>query len=243
MLIQGVLAHCSGGASTSAWYTMLVEIIAHRGASRERTENTLDAFLRAVELGAHAIELDVHATLDGHVVVHHDPVFGAAATPVARVTLADIEAFNADGAVRIPTLREVLEQVDSRIHLYVEVKGKGISHLVADLLAPHAGRCSIHSFDHRVSLQVRQRWPDLATGILSSSYVMDPVASLRAAGARDYWQHRELVDADLVRAVHRADGRLICWTENDPHEMRALVDMGVDGICTDVPDVALSALG
>lgn len=243
MLIQGDWAHCSDSASTSAWNTMLVEIIAHRGASRERTENTLDAFLRAVELGAHAIELDVHATLDGHVVVHHDPVFGAGATPIARVTLAELAAFNADAPFRIPTLGEVLEQVDPLVHLYVEVKGKGISHLVAGQLAPYAGRCSIHSFDHRVSLQVRERWPQLATGILSSSYVIEPDASLRAARARDYWQHRELVDADLVRAVHRAGGRVICWTENDPQAMRALVDIGVDGICTDVPDVALSALG
>ena len=72
--------------------------------------------------------------------------------------------------------------------------------------------------------------------------MIDPAASLHAAGARDYWQHRELVDAALVRAIHGAGGRVICWTENDPSAMRRLTEMGVDGICTDVPDVAIATL-
>src|ERR671916_1175095 len=89
--------------------------IAHRGAPREHPENTLPAFARALELNADGIELDVHATRDGVVVVHHDPVPRAtpddprlAGRPIADLTYAEVEQFSVAPGVPIPTLADVL---------------------------------------------------------------------------------------------------------------------------------------
>jgi glycerophosphoryl diester phosphodiesterase len=79
-------------------------------------------------------------------------------------------------------------------------------------------------------------------GLLSDSYLLDTAAALRAADARDWWPHWRLVDAALVAAVHGAGGRVIAWTVNDPDAARRLAALGVDGICTDVPDVVGPAI-
>jgi glycerophosphoryl diester phosphodiesterase len=75
--------------------------------------------------------------------------------------------------------------------------------------------------------------PGIQTGILTSSYLLDPVAALRSAGARDYWQSEELVDQSLVDRIHEAGGRVIVWTVNDATTAEALRTVGVDGICSD----------
>jgi glycerophosphoryl diester phosphodiesterase len=78
--------------------------------------------------------------------------------------------------------------------------------------------------------------------VLSASYLVDTVAAMRAADARDLWQHWSMVDAALVDAVHAAGGRVLVWTVNDAALARDLAAAGVDGICTDLPAEILAAL-
>lgn len=226
------------------------ELIAHRGAKREFRENTLPAFLRAVEQGADGLELDVHATADGVVVVHHDPVLGAAMSdpayagrPLNAVSAAELraEAYS-DGTV-VPTLAEVLAAVPAHVTIYVEVKAPGIEAAVARVIAPHASRVAVHAFDHRIPRAIAGAVPGVPAGILQASYLIDAPAALAAADARDLWQQWELVDAPLVRAVHAAGGRVIAWTANDPDAIRQLAEWGVDGLCCDDLRVARAALG
>jgi glycerophosphoryl diester phosphodiesterase len=89
---------------------------------------------------------------------------------------------------------------------------------------------------------VQRAQPRLPVGILTDSYLVDPVHALRAAGARDYWPHRLMVDAALVAAIHDAGGRVIVWTVNDPADARRLAALGVDGLCSDVPGDLRTAL-
>lgn len=206
------------------------------------------AFHEALTQGADAFELDVHATSDGIVVVHHDgdiAVEGLESQPMrdgrsltisatdytvlARVRLANGEP--------VPTLDAVLDVAAARAGVYVEVKGAGIEAQVADCLARHsATRTAVHSFDHRIPRKVsRHGGESLATGILSASYVLDFPHMIRAAGARDLWQHAALIDQALVHEVHAAGARVIAWTENAPEHAAALVQMGVTAICTDIP--------
>ena len=219
---------------------MATELIAHRGASRERRENTLPAFERALELGADGIELDTHATSDGVVVVHHDyvargesPNRALHGRPIQSLTAAEVKTFRfADGS-HIPTLAEVVELVGDRSTLYVEIKARTIeSHVIACLRGTRA-RYALHSFDHATVRRARSLAPGVQTGILTSSYLLDPVAALRSAGARDYWQSAELVDQELVDRIHEAGGRVIVWTVNDGDDAHALRATGVDGICSD----------
>jgi glycerophosphoryl diester phosphodiesterase len=216
------------------------EVIAHRGASRERRVNTLPAFARALELGVDGIELDTHATRDGVVVVHHDfaptaepPAPSLAGVPFEQLTAADVARFRfADGS-KIPTLNEVIELVGQRVTLYVELKARRIEREVVACFAGKRGRWAIHSFDHAAIRRTRSVSPRARTGVLLSSYLVEPEAALKAAYAQDYWQSGDFIDADLVERVHRATGRVIAWTVNTLERAAELAEMGVDGICTD----------
>jgi len=204
-----------------------VQIIAHRGTPRQHPENTLAGFAQALADGADAIELDVRRTADGVVVVHHDPA-SPGSLPIDTLPAAAL-------LPSIPPLATVLAQVDGRATVYVEVKQAGIEDDVVGLLTASTTPTAVHAFDHRVARRVTHLAPGIPTGVLMSSYVIDPASVLRAAGARDWWQEWPMIDAALVASIHAAGGRVIAWTVNDPEAARRLSDLGVDGICTDVP--------
>ncbi|GMV08293.1 MAG: glycerophosphoryl diester phosphodiesterase [Gemmatimonadota bacterium] len=220
-----------------------MEVIAHRGMPRQAPENTLAGFALAIEAHADGIELDVHATRDGVVVVHHDPSLprpvsapaGETGRAIASVTLAELRVAIA-GVVEVPTLEETLALVAGRATVYVEIKAAGIESLVVDCLRRYGGSCAVHSFDHRVSSRVHELNPALPTGVLSASYLLEPERALRVAGGRDFWQWWEMIDAPLVERVHHAGGRVVAWTVNAPEHVVRLEALGVDAICTDVPD-------
>ena len=218
------------------------EVIGHRGSPREFRENTLPSFARAFAAGAEGVELDVHATLDRVVVVHHDAVTNARPGDSGpRVAIAE----NALGSVqavlvaseRIPTLAEVLDAAPDASTVYVEVKASGIEQEVVATIRSSGRRCAVHSFDHRVAHRIGELAREIPTGILQTSYPIDPIRPLRDAGARDLWQQWELVDEALVTRVHESGGRVIVWTVNDPDVASRLIDWRVDGICTDTPAV------
>ena len=220
------------------------QVIAHRGASSERPENTLSAFLRALELGADAVELDVHATRDGVVVVHHDanvrmPAADGRVANVRQIrdlTLDELGTFDVGTGERVPTLAAVLDAVGSRADVYVEIKGCDIESLVVETIRRSAARarCAVHSFDHRAIKRMRALAPEIPGGILlASSVLVDPGALLASADARDFWMEWQWVDEQFVRDVHEAGGRVIAWTPWDRHDILQLASDGVDGICAD----------
>lgn len=229
---------------------MAPELIAHRGASRERRENTLPAFSRALELGADAIELDVHVSSDGVVVVHHDAVpratsagSGPAGRPFTELTAREIQGYRFQDGSRIPTLAQVIDLVGDRATLYIELKGRGIERAVLDALRGTGDRHALHSFDHAAVKRVRSLSGGMRTGILLASYLIEPERAMAAAESLDYWQSGDLVDANLVDRIHRAGGRVIVWTVNRPEDAVALAAIGVDGICTDDLAAVGAALG
>lgn len=219
------------------------EIVAHRGASRERPENTLAAFTRAVELGADAAELDVHRTADGVIVVHHDPeVAGAGA--ISSLTAARVAGLRVRGEP-IPTLAEVFAAVGDRLRLYVELKGGdtvpgALAVIATDRAAGthRVDRSAVHCFDHRLVAQAASLDRSVARGVLEVSYPVDPTAAARPMDARDLWRHRDFIDEAFVRAAHAEGRRVVAWTVNDATLMRRFAAWGVDAVCTD--DVALA---
>jgi glycerophosphoryl diester phosphodiesterase len=142
----------------------------------------------------------------------------------------------------IPTLDAVLTAAHPATTIYVEVKARGIESAVASCIAAHPSRAvAAHSFDHRIAKTVHDRL-GVPVGILTDSYLIDAPHALRSASARDFWPHREMVDAALVNSIHAAGGRVIVWTVNDAVDARRLWDLGVDGLCTDVVDELRAAL-
>ncbi len=219
------------------------DIIAHRGSSRECLENTLAAFSLALDQQADGIELDVHGSADGHLVVHHDAVLrldqggGAGGTTAIReLTLTELHAARLHGGHPVPLLDEVFDLIGSRAAVYVEVKAPRMEAALAALLNRHpAVRAAVHSFDHRIPATVRALRPGTAIGFLSDSYQIEPAGMLRPMVPDALWQYTELIDEALVTAAHARGAKVIAWTENDPVRARQLASWGVDGLCTDVP--------
>jgi glycerophosphoryl diester phosphodiesterase len=207
-----------------------VERIAHRGAKREFPENSLAAFRRAFERGADAVELDVHATHDGIVVVHHDATLGRDGPAIADLTWADLE-HRPDST--IPRLRDVLEAIPPSAIAYVEIKGLGIEKAVCEALLSVPVRCAVHSFDHATIERMREIGPQFARGVLFDGSLATLNDVLARSAARDVWPHWKLVDQALVNRVHTRGCRVIAWTVNSREDAQRLAALGVDGICSD----------
>jgi glycerophosphoryl diester phosphodiesterase len=215
------------------------ERISHRGAHQSHPENSIGAFERAIELGADGIELDVHATRDGIVVVHHDPIVHArhpqrpAHIAIADLEAVDLERFPLADGTPIPTLSRVLDTIGTRATVYVEIKASNIEALVTRCIRESGATCAVHSFDHRIVKIVKSIFPAIRTGVLEVSRQIDPVASLASASAQDLWQEVGFIDAELVDLTHSVGARVVAWTANEPNQWDALYDLGVDAICTD----------
>ena len=206
--------------------------IAHRGMPHSARENTLPSFQLALDAGADGIELDVHATADGVVVVHHDAALRDGPA-IAALTRAELRRHEAAPGVAIPTLAEVRELVRGRAMLFVEIKGVGIERYVLDALEGYEGAAAIHSFDHALIGRVARLAPATRLGILFDQEPAQIARSMAATGAFDVWPRWPLVTAALVSAVHREGGRIIPWTVNDSARARALGALGVDALCGD----------
>jgi glycerophosphoryl diester phosphodiesterase len=209
--------------------------IAHRGMPRLARENTLPSFALALQAEADGIELDVHATRDAVVVVHHD----AALTNGMRIADETLQTVRSATNAAVPTLAEVCELVGSRATLFVEIKGAGIEREVLGVLRAHSGPFAIHSFDHALVARIHALDAAVRLGVLFEEASHDVTALMAATGARDVWPHAPLVTARLTTEVHAAGGRLITWTVNTRADADRLTRLGVDGLCGD--DVRLLA--
>jgi glycerophosphoryl diester phosphodiesterase len=226
-------------------------VIAHRGASRAHPENTLAAFVGAAELGATWVELDVRRTLDEVLIVHHD-----ATLPDGRALAA-----TASGALpdQIPTLAEALDTCASHgLGVNIEIKsdprepGFDPSYRFVDaVVALVAGRAPavasaylVTSFDPACLDRVRVVDPALPTGRLAIDIrdVEHLIATTVEAGhvAVNPWD--PFVDETFMRLARAAGLAVYPWTVDDPVRQRQLIDLGVDGIITNVPDVLRGVL-
>jgi glycerophosphoryl diester phosphodiesterase len=220
-------------------------VVAHRGASAYEVENSLAAFRMARDMGADGVELDVHVTVDGVPIVHHDPV--AFARPIAAVTHGELLGFRLANGEAIPPLAEALEAVGADFEVFVEVKDLPPEHDAALLAVLDAGpdpsRYRVHSFDHRIIRRLRAVRPALPCGVLAVARPVRPLVLLDDADAEVLWQQESLLDAQLVAQVHERQRRVFAWTVDDPERMQHLLDLGVDALCSNTPDVARSVVG
>lgn len=220
-------------------------VIAHRGASRAAPENTIEAFHQARALGADWVELDVHLGLDGAVVVHHDAVLPGG-RPVASCTTADLPD-------HVPLLDAALRAC-APLGVNVEIKraaGPGdpaspdplASAVVAALARRPAGQAVlVSSFDLATIDAVRRLDPSVPTAWLVVVPGPDTLETLLRHGHGALHPHHSVVDAGLVERSHDAGVAVNVWTCDDPDRIALLAGWGVDGICTNVPDVARRVL-
>jgi glycerophosphoryl diester phosphodiesterase len=220
-------------------------VVAHRGASAYEVENSLAAVRTARDMGADGVELDVFLTSDSHPVVHHDPVAGPFV--ISRTAAGDLGQHRLANGEPIPTLAQVLTVLGADMDIFVELKAldpRDDGQLLKVLEeGPAPTRYHVHSFDHRIVRRLKDRQPALDTGVLSASYPVRPLAQLEDAGATTLWQQQKLLDVQLVEEAHRGGARVFAWTVDDPERMQQLLDLGVDALCSNTPDVARSVVG
>lgn len=213
-------------------------VIAHRGASSVELENTLAAFRAAPGQGADAVELDVHATLDGELVVHHDA--SVSGLPIAQARARDLAGVRLANGEPIPTLTQALE-VLGPLTVFVEVKEldpRWDQRLLETLDAgPNPKGYAVHSFISHVVRRLRERRPNLPTGILSDVATKNPRQTLGDSKAGTLWQERSTLDESLVSTVHALGATIIAWTVDKQADIERVVGSGVDGICTNHPEV------
>ena len=221
-------------------------------------ENTFASFERAIELGVHAIELDVHLTADGEVVVIHDPVLDRTTDGeglVGQKTLAELKRLDAGvrfapefAGERIPTLGEVLAWARGKCAIDVEIKGgpwpySGVESRVVDLIRRYemVDQTIVISFDHPTVARVKALAPEIATGTLWNCRPVDPVAVARAAGADAIMPQWPYCDAETVERAHEAELSVHPWETSEPLIFNRLIELGVDSICANYPDLVIRA--
>ena len=229
-------------------------VIGHKGAAGLAPENSLAAFRAARDVGADGVELDVRRTADGALAVHHD----AALADGRR--LLDLEASGLPQG--IATLGPALDACDGLALVNVEIKNWPLdgdfdeSLAIADaVVAALAERPTGERERYVVSCfhlptvdRVRELAPDLVTawlvGIVGSDDGAQVIAEAVDHGHRALHPHHALVTRGLVERAHAEELAVNTWTCNDPERIRWLAEgAGVDGIVTDLPDVALAVLG
>jgi glycerophosphoryl diester phosphodiesterase len=227
-------------------------VFAHRGGAAIAPENTLAAFAAAHDHGVRLLETDVRLTADGVVVVFHDGdlarVADAHAGPVEDMTLAEVREVTVGGEP-VPTLDEALAAFpDARWS--IDAKTDEVVRPLLGVLDRHDAwqRVCLGAFsDRRLSLVRRLTGHRVAT-------VAGPreIARLRVGAARTLRAGCAavparaggvtIVDAGFVRRAHALAMPVVVWTIDDPDEMHRLFDLGVDGVYTDRPDVAVDVL-
>jgi glycerophosphoryl diester phosphodiesterase len=220
-------------------------VIAHRGASAYQHENSLAAFRAALELGADGVELDVHTTLDGIAMVHHDASVGS--HRIAEVRLEELRDHKLPNGEAIPPLANALWTLGTKPLVFIELKTLPPHHdeqflqTLQDGPAPE--NYHVHSFDHRIIKRLKRLEPSLPCGVLATSYPVNPLDQLKDARATELWQVESMIDSQLIEAAHRRRYRVYAWTVDEPIRMRQLIELGVNAVCTNRPDVARAVVG
>lgn len=224
-------------------------VIAHRGASANEPENTLRAIARAIALGADWVEIDVQRVDNALIVIHDDSLDRTTngQGPVSAQTLAALRALDAGRGERIPLLTEVIDLIDARIGLNIELKGADVADdviaLVSDCLRRQPAwhdRLLLSSFDAAQTARAARGRHGWRLGVLFEG---DPTAALeRAVALRADSLHvpLEALTAELVTAVRRAGVAIYVYTVNADADLARCLDLGVDGVFSDVPERALT---
>ncbi len=223
-------------------------VIGHRGARGHAPENTLAAFRLGAEMGADLVECDVHLSRDGQLVVIHDDTLERTTSGkglVRETDLATLKSLDAGQGEPVPALDDLLALAAGHPPLGVVVEIKNgptfypdIDVAVAGALRRHGlvDRAIVISFDHLVIRAIKERLPEVATGILYHARLADPAQAARSALADSIWPSLAMLSPEVSRAAHDAGLAVFTWTANSPAEFSRSIGGGADGIGTDFPD-------
>ena len=242
-----VVIRAQNGVSASMQVTVIgynddrdVSITAHRGGAGAWEENTMDAFRHAAEQGVQTVELDVRRTKDGHLVVYHDKTIGSSRSKknVADLTLEQLLKLNPN----IPTLDEVLSFIsETDMQAMIEIKVSGVEQEVLACAERNGmlNRSSYGSFSRDVIDEIRNQHPEAeAIYIVSDPTILSDMLKNPTGYPYDVASVKSsLLTEDVVRSLHLNGMRVFAWTVNTAEAIHSAIEIGVDGVITDYPDL------
>jgi len=220
--------------------------IGHRGAAGLVPENTLASFQKAIDLGVDMVELDVHLCSSGELVVIHDDKVDRTTNgkgEVASMTLAQLKKLDAGLGQKIPTLTEVLDLVNRRVGVIIELKANGTVQPANEIIQGYVSQKGwayqdfiVISFDHYRLLKLSQ---------LNRLIRLGPIIEAKPIGYAEfavklpaYSIHLAYayVDQNFIQDAHRRGFQVVVWTVNELKEIKRFKSLGVDGVTSDYPD-------
>ncbi len=227
----------------------MITVTGHRGAKGIAPENTIESFVKAMELGCEAVELDVHISKDGQLAVIHDELVDRTTSgsgPVAEMSLEELKELDAGNGNQIPTLDEVFETVrSSPLIVQIELKGEGTEKVVPEFVESRrmTDRVVFTSFWHNRVLEAKKQLPRAKGGILISCHPVDPVQLADQARADYIHVKSPYIDKVLVHTVHEAGRAIRAWGPNtEISVIDQMIDLEVDAIGSDRPDLVIERL-
>ncbi|MFE1171940.1 glycerophosphodiester phosphodiesterase [Streptomyces sp. NPDC058773] len=214
--------------------------IGHRGMMGVEPENTLRSFVRAEHEGLDVIELDLHLSKDGALVVMHDADVDRTtdgAGPIAERTLAELRELDAGQGERIPVFEEVVTAV--KAPLQAEIKDVAAAQALAEVLRSRdlADRVEVISFHDEALAAIRTLLPGVRTALVASRYGTDVVDRALAVGATMLSLNIRRLTLELVERAHAAQLKVVAWTVNTHDQLRLARGLGLDGVVTDQPEI------
>ncbi|MBO3801614.1 MAG: glycerophosphodiester phosphodiesterase family protein [Thermoproteota archaeon] len=222
-------------------------IVGHRGSPDACPENTLPSFLRAIEVGVDAIEFDVRKTRDSKLVVIHDDTLNRTTNGkglVRELTLEQIEYLDAGSwfsssfkGTKVPTLQEVLEKINSKVLMRIELKDEGIEKDVVEMikLFELEENVAIASFNLSSLKKVKELLPSLSVVAITSNFSKPFIFSALAHFSNTIAARFKSFSQEDVREAHLHGLTFDVWTVDDCDALREVLNYGVDSITTNKP--------
>ncbi|QXE38216.1 glycerophosphodiester phosphodiesterase [Streptomyces sp. GMY02] len=219
---------------------MTFQTIGHRGVMGVEPENTLRSFVRAERAGMDAIELDLHLSKDGALVVMHDTEVDRTTDgtgAIADRTLAELRELDAGDGQRVPVFEEVLDAV--RSPLQAEIKDVAAARALAGVIRRRglAGRVEVSSFHDGAVAEIAALVPGVRTVLIASRWGSDVVERARAVGAASLALNIRRMTLEVVERAHAEGLRVIGWVVNSQSQLRLARAFELDAVTTDFPEI------
>ncbi|MEV5149758.1 glycerophosphodiester phosphodiesterase family protein [Streptomyces sp. NPDC052727] len=214
--------------------------IGHRGVMGVEPENTLRSFVAAQRAGLDLIELDLHVSKDGALVVMHDAEVDRTTDgsgPIAEMTLAELRALDAGRGERVPVFEEVLEAVDTP--LQAEIKDVAAARALAGVMHAHdlTARVEVSSFHDEAVAEIARLVPGVRTALVASRYGTDVVDRAVSVGAATVCLNIRRLTLEIVEHARASGLRVIGWVVNTQDQLRLVRALELDGATTDYPEI------
>jgi glycerophosphoryl diester phosphodiesterase len=214
--------------------------IGHRGVMGVEPENTLRSFVAAEHAGLDLIELDLHLSKDGALVIMHDADVDRTTDgtgPISEKTLAELRTLDAGRGERVPVFEEVLDAV--RTPIQAEIKDVAAARALADVMHRRdlVGRVEVSSFHDEAVAEIARLVPGVRTALIAGRYGPDVVERAVEAGAGTVCLNIRRLTLEVVEHAREADLRIIAWVVNTLDHLRLVRALELDGATTDYPEI------